>query len=115
MLRESLCEPTKGRQSAVERRRKPLAEMREEIVAKRRKLIETVKEQTPIHPAWLAACINQVKSEDAIVVSELGAPLALLNLTQPLSYMGGLLSGGLGFGMGAGLGAKLAAPEREVI
>jgi hypothetical protein len=34
-----------------------------------------VKDQTPIHPAWLAACINQVKSEDAIVISELGAPL----------------------------------------
>ena len=82
---------------------------------RRRKLIETVKDQTPIHPAWLATCINQVKSEDAIVISELGAPLAMLNLTKPLSYMGGLLSGGLGFGLGAGLGAKLAAPEREVI
>jgi acetolactate synthase-1/2/3 large subunit len=69
----------------------------------------------PIHPACLAECINQVKSEDAIVISELGAPLPILNLTKPQSYMGALLSGGLGFGMGAGLGAKLAAPEREVI
>ena len=49
------------------------------------------------------------------MISELGAPLAMLDLTKPLSYMGGLLSGGLGFGLGAGLGAKLAAPEREVI
>ena len=89
--------------------------MREEIDAKRRKLIETVKDQTPIHPAWLAACINQVKSEDAIVISELGAPLAMLELTQADELHGRLLSGGLGFGLGAGLGAKLAAPEREVI
>jgi acetolactate synthase-1/2/3 large subunit len=74
-----------------------------------------VKDQTPIHPAWLAHCINQVKSEDAIVISELGAPLAMLELKHPSSYMGALLSGGLGFGMGAGLGAKLAAPQREVI
>ena len=82
---------------------------------KRKKLIETVKDQTPVHPAWLAHCINQVKAKDAIVVSELGVPLAQLDLTQPRSFMGGLLSGGLGFGLGAALGAKLAAPEREVI
>jgi acetolactate synthase-1/2/3 large subunit len=115
MSRESLAEPMKGQRAAIERRRKLLAEMREAIVAKRRKLIETVKDQTPIHPAWLAACINQVKSDDAIVISELGAPLAALELKKPLTYMGGLLSGGLGFGMGAGLGAKLAAPQRDVI
>ena len=115
MLHATLTEAMKGKKTAIESRRKALAAMRDEIDAKRRKLIETVKDQTPIHPAWLANCINQVKSEDAIVISELGAPLAMLNLTKPLSYMGGLLSGGLGFGLGAGLGAKLAAPEREVI
>jgi acetolactate synthase-1/2/3 large subunit len=49
------------------------------------------------------------------VISELGAPLPHLHLTKPLTFMGGLLSGGLGFGLGAGLGAKLAAPAREVI
>jgi acetolactate synthase-1/2/3 large subunit len=115
MLRETLAEAMKAKKTAIESRRKALAAAREEIDAKRRKLIDTVKDQTPIHPAWLAACINQVKSEDAIVISELGAPLPVLKLTKPLSYMGGLLSGGLGFGLGAGLGAKLAAPEREVI
>jgi acetolactate synthase-1/2/3 large subunit len=115
MLQETLGETMKGQQTAIESRRKSLAVAREEIHAKRRKLIETVKDQTPIHPAWLAQCINEVKAEDAIVISELGAPLAMLNLTKPSTYMGALLSGGLGFGMGAGLGAKLAAPEREVI
>jgi acetolactate synthase-1/2/3 large subunit len=115
MLRESLAASSKRNKTAIESRRKTLAAMREEILAKRRKLIDTVKDQTPIHPAWLAHCINQVKSEDAVVISELGAPLPFLHLTKPSTYMGGLLSGGLGFGMGAGLGAKLAAPEREVI
>jgi acetolactate synthase I/II/III large subunit len=115
MLRATLTEAMKGKSAAIESRRKALAAMRAEIQAKRAKLIETVKDQTPIHPAWLAACINRVKSEDAIVISELGAPLPILELTKPSSYMGALLSGGLGFGMGAGLGAKLAAPQREVI
>jgi acetolactate synthase-1/2/3 large subunit len=115
LLRASLAETMKGQAASIARRRAALAAIRDELAAKRRKLVETVKDQTPIHPAWLAACINQVKSEDAIVISELGAPLAHLKLTRPGSFMGGLLSGGLGFGLGAGLGAKLAAPEREVI
>ena len=115
MLREILAETMRGKKSAIESRRKALAALREEIVRKRRKLIETVKDQTPIHPAWLAACINQVKSEDAVVISELGAPMPMLHLDKASTYMGGLLSGGLGFGLGAGLGAKLAAPHREVI
>jgi acetolactate synthase I/II/III large subunit len=115
MLREILADAMKSKTAAIESRRKALAAAREEITARRKKLIETVKDQTPIHPAWLAHCINQVKSEDAIVISELGAPLPILELKHPSSYMGALLSGGLGFGMGAGLGAKLAAPKREVI
>ncbi len=115
MLREILAETMRGKKSAIESRRKALAALREEILRKRRKLIETVKDQTPIHPAWLAACINQVKSEDAVVISELGAPMPMLHLDKASTYMGGLLSGGLGFGLGAGLGAKLAAPHREVI
>ncbi len=115
MLRETLADAMKGQKAAIESRRKALATTRNEIDGKRRKLIETVKDQTPIHPAWLAACVNQVKAEDAIIISELGAPLPILNLGKRSSYMGALLSGGLGFGLGAGLGAKLAAPEREVI
>jgi acetolactate synthase-1/2/3 large subunit len=115
MLRRTLGDAMKGKKSEIESRRKAIAKLREEVVTKRQKFIDSVKDQTPIHPAWLAACINQVKSEDAIVISELGAPLPFLELNKPLSYMGSLLSGGLGFGMGAGLGAKLAAPEREVI
>jgi acetolactate synthase I/II/III large subunit len=115
MLRETLAEAMRGKKQTIESRREILAGLREQIDSRRRKLIETVKDQTPIHPAWLAACINQVKAEDAVVISELGAPLPSLHLTKSTTYMGALLSGGLGFGLGAGLGAKLAAPEREVI
>jgi len=115
MLHETLAETVRSGRATIESRRKALGALREEIAGNRRKLIETVKDQTPIHPAWLGACINQVKAEDAVVISELGAPLPSLHLTQSSTYMGALLSGGLGFGLGAGLGAKLAAPQREVI
>src|SRR5262249_54807364 len=100
---------------AADGRRKTVSAAREEIAARRAKLIDQVKDQSPVHLAWLAHCINQVKSEDAIVVSDLGVPLGQLDLTKPRSFMGNLVSGGLGFGLGAALGAKLAAPEREVI
>jgi acetolactate synthase-1/2/3 large subunit len=115
MLRECLGAGPRAANGAADSRRKAVAIAREENAAKRRKLIDTVKDQSPVHLAWLAHCLNQVKREDAIVISELGVPLPQLNLTKPRSYMGNLLSGGLGFGLGAALGAKLAAPEREVI
>jgi acetolactate synthase-1/2/3 large subunit len=69
----------------------------------------------PISTSHIAACLNELKSKDAVIVNELGVPLSQLQMTEPGSYMGGLLAGGLGFGLGAALGAKLAAPEREVI
>jgi acetolactate synthase I/II/III large subunit len=115
LLRECLGGMPKAKNGAAGNRRKTVATAREEMAARRKKLIETVKDQSPVHPAWLAHCLNQVKAKDAIVVSELGVPQAQLDLTVPRSFMGNLLSGGLGFGLGAALGAKLAAPEREVI
>ncbi|MGH6769548.1 MAG: thiamine pyrophosphate-requiring protein [Xanthobacteraceae bacterium] len=115
LLREALGGMRKSANGAGDARRKAVAAAREENATKRAKLIDSVKDQSPVHLAWLAHCLNQVKREDAIVVSELGVPLAALDMTKPRSYMGNLLSGGLGFGLGAALGAKLAAPEREVI
>ena len=55
------------------------------------------------------------KTEDAIIINDLGVPISQLQMTKQGSYMGSLLAGGLGFGLGAALGAKLAAPDREVI
>jgi acetolactate synthase I/II/III large subunit len=115
LLRGALGGSAKAQNGAADGRRKAIATAREEMALRKKKLLDTAQHETPIHPAWLAHCINQIKSENAIVISELGVPLAHLHLTKPRSYMGGLLSGGLGFGLGAALGAKLAAPEREVI
>ena len=115
MLRASLKSAMKGKQSAMDARRKTVATARAEMADKKKKLIEQVKEQSPIHMAWLTQCINELKSEDAIVVSELGIPLSQLELTKPLSYLGSSTAGGLGFGLGASLGAKLAAPNRMMV
>src|SRR5262249_21932669 len=96
-------------------RRKAVAALREEMAAKRRKLVEGARGQMPIHPAWLAGWRHGPEAKDAIVITELGVSPAFLDLTEPRTYLGNMLAGGLGMGLGAGLGAKLAAPKREVI
>jgi len=101
--------------ATLDGRRKVVAAAREEMIAARDKLIQQVKDQTPIHPAWLAHCLNEQKAKDAIIVNELGTSPARLDLTEPLSYIGTSLAGGLGAALGSALGAKLAAPRREVI
>ena len=115
MLHQALAEAMKAKQAAIEARRKTVATLRQEMIAKRMKMIEQVKSQTPVHPLYLAHCLNELKAKDAIVVNELGLPVGALDLTAPRSYLGASLAGGLGFGLGGGLGAKLAAPGREVI
>jgi acetolactate synthase-1/2/3 large subunit len=101
--------------NGVDTRRKALSLVRDDMEGKRKKFLDGVRDATPIHPAFIASCLNELKADNAIIVNELGLPVNQLHLTQPRSYFGGLLSGGLGFGLGAALGAKLAAPEREVI
>jgi acetolactate synthase-1/2/3 large subunit len=115
MLRAALRAATKGKTAAIEARRKRISAAHAELAVKRRDLVDKVRAQTPIHPAWLAACVNAQKAKDAIVISELGLPIGGLDLTEPGSYMGNMLAGGLGFGLGAALGAKLADRRREVI
>jgi len=83
LLREALGGRARAKNGATDGRRKTIATRARGTWRKRKKkLIETAKDQTPIHPAWLAHCINQIKSEDAIVISELGVPLAHLNMTR---------------------------------
>jgi acetolactate synthase I/II/III large subunit len=114
-LRTAMKSATKGKDAAIESRRKSVSAAHDELMAKRRQIAEGARNQAPIHPAWLAACVNELKAKDAIVISELGLNIGQLDLTSPGSYMGNLVSGGLGFGLGAALGAKVAAPNREVI
>jgi acetolactate synthase I/II/III large subunit len=113
LLREALR--GKLKRDDIEKRRKTVAAMREEMLAGRRRALEAVKGRMPISTAHIAACLNELKTEDAIIINELGVPMSQLQMTKQGSYMGSLLAGGLGFGLGAALGAKLAAPEREVI
>ena len=115
MLREALAGAMKSKAAAIDARRKTVAAAKDEMKKAREKLTNTVKDQSPIHPAWLAHCLNEAKSEDAVLVNELGTSPNRMDFTKPLSLIGTGLAGGLGAGIGTSLGAKLAAPNREVI
>jgi acetolactate synthase-1/2/3 large subunit len=112
MLNQVLGSGDKAKRDA---RRKAVAAAREEMKAARQKMLAQVKDQVPIHPAWLAHCLNEAKAEDAIFVNELGIAPNRLDFKNPLSFIGTSLAGGLGAGLGSALGAKLAAREREVV
>jgi len=71
--------------------------------------------ETSIGQSWISKCIDDAKSDDTIVVSEMGLDLNSISFNQPGTYFAPSSSGGLGWGLGAALGAKLAAPDRLVI
>ena len=64
---------------------------------------------------WVAHCLDQVKGDDDMVVSESQLPLTNISFPKPGTYFATSAAGGLGWGNGAALGAKLAAPDRRVL
>ncbi len=65
--------------------------------------------------AWVAHCIDRVKDDDDILVSESQLAIANIDFRRPGAFFATGPAGGLGWGLGAAHGAKLAAPDRRVM
>ncbi|MEE2761420.1 MAG: thiamine pyrophosphate-dependent enzyme, partial [Pseudomonadota bacterium] len=116
LLNETLTAKLAKKSATVDKRRGEILAMREKAESGRAKVLEQAQSSTPIHPAWVAKCINDAKNADTVISNELGVPAPFLELDEPGCLLGGGGSaGGLGSSIGAGLGAKLGAPERQVI
>lgn len=115
MLREALAGKLKNKQAVIDARRKRVEVKRTAMDDARAKLISEAREMSPIHPAWTAHCLNEIKDDDAIIVNELGLQMDLVEMDKPGCYLAGGGAGGLGRGLGEALGAKIAAPNRQVI
>ena len=115
LLCEALSANPRNDADAIEARRRRIAESRTAMDEARAQLLDTARSMSPIHPAWTAYCLNQIKDDDAIIINELGLPYAHLSVEQRGCYIPGGNASGLGRGLGEALGAKIAAPERQVI
>ena len=115
LLAEAL-EPERNRMKrAIESRRRRMSEAHSQRDRKNAERIAKAKDENPINPIWLSACIDAIKGDQAIVVNELGLSSQYLTTTEPGSYYATPGAGGLGWALGAALGIKLADPGKLVI
>ncbi|MBT3989966.1 MAG: thiamine pyrophosphate-requiring protein [Rhodospirillaceae bacterium] len=99
----------------IKSRGEKFAAIHDEQEAAKAKTLADAANHTPILAPWVAACLNKVKADDSIIVSELGVNVGHVDYKVPSSIVSGGQAGGLGHGLGSALGAKLAAPDRDVI
>jgi acetolactate synthase-1/2/3 large subunit len=98
----------------IEARRRRVADAgrkQRELAAAR---TEAARRGGPIDASWVAHCLNQIKGDNDILVSESQIDLANLTFRKPGTYFATSPAGGLGWGVGAALGVKLGAPGRRV-
>ncbi|MHA1107675.1 MAG: thiamine pyrophosphate-requiring protein, partial [Alphaproteobacteria bacterium] len=114
-LTAALGEHSKAAAARIGTRRKAVEAAGAERADARRRTIERIKDETPIHPHWITHCISEMKDEDSVIVRESQFSPAFADLNQPGTFFKAGASAGLGVGLGVGLGAKLADREKLVI
>ncbi|HWG05260.1 MAG TPA: thiamine pyrophosphate-binding protein, partial [Beijerinckiaceae bacterium] len=83
LLHEALRERLRNKQAVVDRRRRDIADMRRRVDEERAAFLARAASMRPIHPAFVAKALNEVKAKDAIIVEELGAAFPFLDLDVP--------------------------------
>lgn len=99
----------------VEARRKRLAERRATQRERWAANLEKARHETPINPAWVTHCLNELKGEDDIVIKEGPITYEHLKLKKPGTMFFTGAGGALGWGLGTALGMKAAFPDKRVI
>jgi acetolactate synthase-1/2/3 large subunit len=109
-------EPYRGQETQkISRRFEALSKEHDRQRQAWRKQAEAVKNDKPIDPIWVSACIDQVKDAETILINEYDLIPTQVDLEVPGSFFGSSSASALGWGVGAALGARLAAPEKTVI
>ncbi len=115
MLDAAMAGPAKTNAVRIEKRRAEVAAHHARLEENWAKKLQASKGSSPIAPAWISHCINQVRTKDAIVIKESPLQTQYLDVDRPCMVLNAGAASGLGHGMGVALGAKLAAPDQLVI
>lgn len=115
LLNEAMAEPAKSNAARIGKRRDECAAHHARLEENWAKKLAASKDASPIAPAWISHCINQVRTGDAIVVKESPLQTQYLDVDRPCMVLNAGAASGLGHGMGVALGVKLAKPDTLVI
>lgn len=99
----------------IEARRKRLAQTRLNQRQRWAGILDTARAQTPLHPAWITHCLNEVKSADTILVKESPLTWEHLDMSLPGTFFSAGAAGGLGWGLGTALGLQMAKRDKLVV
>jgi acetolactate synthase-1/2/3 large subunit len=81
MLDEAMAEPAKKNQVRIDTRRTAITEKNAAMRAKWQEVLARSTDMSPMHPAFVSHCINEIKDVDTIVVKE--SPLLSSISTPP--------------------------------
>ena len=115
VLNDTLSEHEAKARARIDKRRALLAESWKTQRDGWRKDLDAARGKSPIHPAWITHCINEIKGEDTIVIKESPLMQEHIDFARPTTMFNAGAASGLGHGLGCALGAKLAARDRLVI
>ncbi len=99
----------------INARRERAAGFRKDAAVARQATIDMVSAKPLSTMPWVGHCLNNIKDDNDIVVTEVVFPLHMLDFVEPACHFGMSPAGGLGWGMGEAIGLKMATPERRVI
>ncbi len=115
LLDVAMADHAKANATRIEARRNALAAHHAELEDKWAATLAEQRQAASIGPAYLSHCINEIRTEDSIIVKESALQTQYIDIDRPATILNAGAASGLGHGMGVAIGAKLAARDRLVI
>jgi acetolactate synthase-1/2/3 large subunit len=114
-LHSAMEAPARSAATTIDNRRKIITDRHNKLEDNWASKLEEVKNNAPLHPAWISHCIGNISDSETIFAKESQLQVQYLDTSKPTKILNAGASSGLGHGMGVALGAKLADRDQLVI